>query len=285
MTRSGRRHVADLPEGVIDRDGKYFATCSGCERSTEIYADIREITATDYRHYCGGSPRCCHDPPADQRPLQRHGQGHGRGARPATDPAGRAGARFDPLHLVSRFAHLHRLGRRWPDHWPVLEHWLYYLERGMSHVTNEHPRARRAPALLTARSPEPTVGPQTVTTVCTISGSFRHGRAPRPLASVRGGELPKLAAQLINGRLQLPAMLPFFNGGAVPSRTTDGQFLPELAIVLVESLDCDLEAISEVLRVGFHAETLTPVARPDWRLKPLSRVGLGLHDRQNTTTS
>lgn len=49
----------DLPEGVWERDGKYLATCCACERDTEILCDIREIPATDYRHYCGGSPRCC----------------------------------------------------------------------------------------------------------------------------------------------------------------------------------------------------------------------------------
>jgi hypothetical protein len=49
----------DLPEGVFMRDGKFFATCHACERDTEILCDIREIPATDYRHYCGGSPRCC----------------------------------------------------------------------------------------------------------------------------------------------------------------------------------------------------------------------------------
>jgi hypothetical protein len=59
MIDSGDLQDQDLPEGVFDRDGKHFATCVGCERDTEILCDIREIPATDYRHYCGGGPRCC----------------------------------------------------------------------------------------------------------------------------------------------------------------------------------------------------------------------------------
>lgn len=49
----------DLPDGITERDGKFYADCCRCERETEIYCDISEIPNDGYEHYCGGSPRCC----------------------------------------------------------------------------------------------------------------------------------------------------------------------------------------------------------------------------------
>jgi hypothetical protein len=49
-----------LPEGVWElKGGKFGATCVGCGRDDEIPCDISEIPMEGYRHYCGGSPRCC----------------------------------------------------------------------------------------------------------------------------------------------------------------------------------------------------------------------------------
>ncbi len=49
----------ELPEGIIERDGKYLAECRGCEKLTEIPVGIDEIPQTGYEHYCGGNPWCC----------------------------------------------------------------------------------------------------------------------------------------------------------------------------------------------------------------------------------
>lgn len=49
----------DLPEGITEHDGVYFAVCCCCGKDDAISVDLREIPATDYQHYCGGSPRCC----------------------------------------------------------------------------------------------------------------------------------------------------------------------------------------------------------------------------------
>ncbi len=49
----------DLPEGITEHDGAYFAACCVCGEDGPIHVDLREIPATDYQHYCGGSPRCC----------------------------------------------------------------------------------------------------------------------------------------------------------------------------------------------------------------------------------
>lgn len=50
----------DLPEGIWERgEREYLAECCGCGRDTPIYCDLKEIPAKGYRHYCGGSPRCC----------------------------------------------------------------------------------------------------------------------------------------------------------------------------------------------------------------------------------
>lgn len=46
-----------LPDGVWDRDGKYFADCCSCHEETEIECDLDEFDLDN--HYCGRSPRCC----------------------------------------------------------------------------------------------------------------------------------------------------------------------------------------------------------------------------------
>jgi PHP family Zn ribbon phosphoesterase len=45
-----------LPEGVFERDGKYFATCRSCERNYELGYYPEEFNSDT--NYCGGSPRC-----------------------------------------------------------------------------------------------------------------------------------------------------------------------------------------------------------------------------------
>jgi hypothetical protein len=48
-----------LEEGVIvERNVGYEARCVCCDEYTWLYVDPSEIDE-DYRHYCGGSPRCC----------------------------------------------------------------------------------------------------------------------------------------------------------------------------------------------------------------------------------
>ncbi len=48
-----------LPDGIWEKDGKYMCSCCRCERVEEIPCDISEIPEEEYRHYCGGSQRCC----------------------------------------------------------------------------------------------------------------------------------------------------------------------------------------------------------------------------------
>lgn len=49
----------EVPEGIDECGGVYFATCSMCEKFEALWVDIKEIPQTGYIHYCGGSPRCC----------------------------------------------------------------------------------------------------------------------------------------------------------------------------------------------------------------------------------
>ena len=53
----------DLPEGVdLMKDGTLRADCCVCERRCEIereWIERSEKRGEPYRHYCGGSPRCC----------------------------------------------------------------------------------------------------------------------------------------------------------------------------------------------------------------------------------
>jgi hypothetical protein len=49
----------------LKSDGSYSALCSCCDQWGPLYFDITELThgqrtgKTTYKHYCGGSPRCC----------------------------------------------------------------------------------------------------------------------------------------------------------------------------------------------------------------------------------
>ena len=48
-----------LPEGVWDRDGKFFAKCRSCENTYEVCWDVDEEGFDQDMSYCGGSPSCC----------------------------------------------------------------------------------------------------------------------------------------------------------------------------------------------------------------------------------
>lgn len=49
--------IPDLPDGVTEKDGKYFARCCICDRSYELFIDPGEFDQD--MSYCGGSPPCC----------------------------------------------------------------------------------------------------------------------------------------------------------------------------------------------------------------------------------
>ncbi len=48
--------VLELPEGVFEKDGKYFGTCRRCEVTFYIDADLSEINYDNL--YCGRSQYC-----------------------------------------------------------------------------------------------------------------------------------------------------------------------------------------------------------------------------------
>lgn len=73
------------------------------------------------------------DNPRLRRLLQRGGARNGRGAQaalpaPSLSPC-RDAARLHPLHEVPRSPHLHGLGCRWPDLWPLRERRLHQVAR------------------------------------------------------------------------------------------------------------------------------------------------------------
>ncbi len=49
----------ELPEGIEESGGKYWAHCCCCGELKPIHCDISEIPMTDYEHYCGSGPHCC----------------------------------------------------------------------------------------------------------------------------------------------------------------------------------------------------------------------------------
>ncbi len=49
----------DLPENVSGEHGNYKALCCCCEQWKPLYCDIKDVPAEGYKHYCGGSDRCC----------------------------------------------------------------------------------------------------------------------------------------------------------------------------------------------------------------------------------
>lgn len=49
----------ELPEGLIEQDGKVLFRCRSCEHWCEWPAEIEDFDINDPHNVCGGSPRCC----------------------------------------------------------------------------------------------------------------------------------------------------------------------------------------------------------------------------------
>jgi hypothetical protein len=49
----------ELPEGISERGGVYFADCCICGSETELPVGIDEIPMVGYEHYGNCGPSCC----------------------------------------------------------------------------------------------------------------------------------------------------------------------------------------------------------------------------------
>lgn len=56
----GEAPEQELPDGFKLIDGELHARCYRCDEFKPMFVGMDEIgDPEDYRHYCGGSPRCC----------------------------------------------------------------------------------------------------------------------------------------------------------------------------------------------------------------------------------